>query len=106
MHPLPFANLEAEWQPRLALGITGHRATNPSFSAHAEAIAAALDQLFGRIDAIEKGFPGTRGTVRLHSLLVDGTDQVAAELALARGWDLAVPCPLAPISISRSTPIR
>ncbi|MEE4316157.1 MAG: hypothetical protein V2I74_04165 [Erythrobacter sp.] len=93
MHPLPFANLEAEWQPRLALGITGHRATNPSFSAHAEAIAAALDQLFGRIDAIEKGFPGTRGTVRLHSLLVDGTDQVAAELALARGWDLAVPMP-------------
>ena len=93
MHPLPFANLEAEWQPRLALGITGHRATNPSFSTHAEAITAALAALFARIDAIEKGFPGRRGAVRMHSLLVDGTDQVAAELALARGWELVVPLP-------------
>ena len=31
--------------------------------------------------------------MRLHNLLVDGTDQVAAELALARGWELAVPLP-------------
>ena len=93
MPPLPFANLEAEWQPRLSLGITGHRATNPSFSAHAEAIGAALSALFARIDAIEQGLPGKRASVQLHSLLVDGTDQVAAELALERGWELVVPLP-------------
>lgn len=94
--PMP-ASLPApvrdSWQPHLSLGITGHRASNPSFSAHASAIAAALEALFARIDTICAGLPGTRGAVRLHSLLVDGTDQVAAEIALARGWELAVPMP-------------
>lgn len=83
----------AGWKPHLALGITGHRATNPSFSAHAAAIEAALERLFERIDAITGGLPGERGALRLHSLLVDGTDQVAARLALARGWELVVPLP-------------
>ena len=83
----------AEWQPHLALGITGHRASNPSFGAHGEAIAAALTSLFARIEVIAAGLPGTRGTPRLHSLLVDGTDQIAADLALARGWELVVPLP-------------
>lgn len=83
----------ASWQPHLALGITGHRATNPSFSAHADAIAAALDRLFARIDAIAAALPGPRGALRLHSLLVDGTDQIAARLGLERGWELVVPLP-------------
>lgn len=87
------APVRDSWQPHLALGITGHRATNPSFSAHAAAIGAALEALFARIDAMTAALPGTRGAVRLHSLLVDGTDQIAAERALARGWDLAVPLP-------------
>lgn len=81
------------WQPHLALGITGHRASNPAFAAHAPAITAALAALFARIDAITADLPGTRGAVRLHSLLVDGTDQVAADLALTRGWELVVPLP-------------
>lgn len=81
------------WQPHLALGITGHRASNPAFCAHGPAIGAALAALFARIEAIADSLPGTRGAVRLHSLLVDGTDQVAAELALAQGWELAVPLP-------------
>lgn len=93
MPPLPSTNPDASWQPRLVLGITGHRATNPSFSAHAEAIGTALAALFARIDAIAAGLPGPQGPVRLHSLLVDGTDQVAAELALGRGWELVVPLP-------------
>ena len=88
--PAPIAE---SWQPHLALGITGHRASNPSFRAHAPAIAAALTELFARIEAIADSLPGTRGAVRLHSLLVDGTDQVAAECALAQGWELAVPLP-------------
>ena len=81
------------WQPHLALGITGHRASNASFGAHADAIAAALAALFAQIEAIAVTLPGTRGAVRLHSLLVDGTDQIAADLALTRGWELAVPLP-------------
>lgn len=87
------APVRDSWQPHLALGITGHRATNPTFSAHAPAIAAALEALFARIDAVCAQLPGARGAVRLHSLLVDGTDQVAGEIALARGWELAVPLP-------------
>ena len=93
MPPLPSVNLEADWQPFLALGITGHRGANPSFSAHAEAIAAALADLFARVDEIAAGHRETHGPLRLHSLLVDGTDQVAAELALTRGWQLVVPLP-------------
>ncbi|MBU7590406.1 MAG: hypothetical protein KAF42_14470 [Sphingopyxis terrae] len=87
------ALIRDSWQPHLALGITGHRATNPTFSAHAAAITAALEALFAKIDAICAGLPGTCGAVRMHSLLVDGTDQIAAEIALAHGWDLAVPLP-------------
>ncbi len=93
MPSLPPANLSARWQPHLALGITGHRASNPSFSVHADAISTALAALFARIDAIAASLPVICGAVRLHSLLVDGTDQVAADLALARGWELAVPLP-------------
>lgn len=87
------AKLRDNWQPHLALGITGHRASNPSFAAHAPAIAAALAALFARIAAITADLPEPRGTVRLHNLLVDGTDQIAAECALKYGWELAVPLP-------------
>lgn len=83
----------ANWQPHLALGITGHRASNPSFCANADTIAAALANLFARIADIAESLPGARGTPRLHSLLVDGTDQIAADLALERGWELVVPLP-------------
>jgi hypothetical protein len=93
MPSLPYDNLAARWQPHLALGITGHRAAHPAFCAHGAAIATALDGLFARIASITVDLPGARGAVRLHNLLVDGTDQVAAELALARGWELAVPLP-------------
>lgn len=92
----PPAPVRDSWQPHLALGITGHRASNPAFSAHAPAIAAALEALFAQIDAIADRLPGQRGAVRLHSLLVDGTDQIAARSALARGWELAVPMPFGP----------
>lgn len=93
MPPLPCVNLAADWQPHLSLGITGHRSGNPSFSRHADAIAAALADLFARIEAIAAALPGERGRLQLHSLLVEGTDQIAAELALARGWELVVPLP-------------
>ncbi|MFO6446214.1 hypothetical protein ACLBKU_03630 [Erythrobacter sp. NE805] len=85
--------VSANWQPHLALGVTGHRASNPSYRAHAAAIDAALAALFAEIDAVAAALPGAIGPVRLHSLLVDGTDQVAATRALERGWELAVPLP-------------
>jgi hypothetical protein len=87
------APIRDTWLPHLALGITGHRASNPSYREHAAAIDAALGALFARIEAICGELPGTRGAVRLHSLLVDGTDQIAAERALAQGWELVVPLP-------------
>jgi len=93
MPPLPCANLAADWQPHLSLGITGHRAANPSFRDNAEAITAALGALFARIEASAAALPGAQGRLQLHSLLVEGTDQVAAELALARGWEVVVPLP-------------
>lgn len=93
MPATPPAKISDNWQPHLALGITGHRASNASFSAHGAAIGAALSALFARIEAITAGLLGEHGAVRLHSLLVDGTDQIAADLALARGWELVVPLP-------------
>jgi hypothetical protein len=36
---------------------------------------------------------GATAPVRLHTLLADGADQVAATLALKRGWDLTSPLP-------------
>jgi len=83
----------ADWRPHLALGITGHRVTNPSYRAHAPAIAGTLSALFAQIEGITASLPGPRGALRLLSLLVNGTDQVAAELALARGWELVAPLP-------------
>lgn len=87
------ALIRDSWQPHLALGITGHRASNPWFCAHGDAIAASLADLFARIEGMVAVLPGAQGAVRLHSLMVDGTDQVAAQLALERGWELAVPLP-------------
>lgn len=87
------ASIAERWRPHLALGVTGHRASNAAFAAHSTSIGAALAQLFGRIESMADAVPGTRGAVRLHSLMVDGTDQVAAEIALERGWELVVPLP-------------
>lgn len=83
----------ARWQPHLSLGITGHRSTNPAFAQNSAAIKAALSEVFSQIAALVGDLPGEPAPIRLHSLLVDGTDQVAAALARARGWDLVAPLP-------------
>lgn len=77
--------------PVLALGVTGHRANNAAYVANEDRIAAVLADLFAAIAAA-----AGPAAVRLHSLLADGTDQMAAELALARGWQLAAPLPFGP----------
>ncbi|HEX4848761.1 MAG TPA: hypothetical protein VFV30_11495 [Novosphingobium sp.] len=81
---------------RLNLAVTGHRETHPAYAANSAAIRAVFERLFALIDATvtaERASLGTVDPVRLHCLLADGTDQLAAELGIARGWDLACPLP-------------
>lgn len=74
---------------RLCLGVTGHREDNAAYFANAERIEAVLRELFDRIGCAVH----TSVKPRLHCLLVDGADQVAATEALARGWELVAPLP-------------
>lgn len=83
---------------RLGVAVTGHRAANPVYAANAGAIAATLADIFDLIDqqvadtvALQGNWP--LAATRLHTLFTDGTDQVAAGLALTRGWELASPLP-------------
>ena len=76
----------------LCLGITGHRAHHPSFAANKARIEAVLDEIFVLIESAARQASDAAPT-RLHSMLADGTDQMAAEMALARGWSLVSPLP-------------
>jgi hypothetical protein len=83
---------------RLSVGITGHRAGHPAFAQNEAGVAAALTAIFAALDQAAAATPplwseDCRRPVRFHSLLANGTDQVAAELALARGWELVAPLP-------------
>ena len=75
---------------RLAIGVTGHRATNAAFSAHRDGIAAVLEQI---LDGIAAAASTLGAPVRLHCLLADGADQMAARSALSRNWELVAPLP-------------
>lgn len=70
----------------LCIGVTGHRCANAAFRANEAAIASALAGLFDMVAAAAQ-------PVRLHALLAHGADLMAAELALARGWELVAPLP-------------
>jgi hypothetical protein len=83
---------------RLCLGVTGHRADNPAFAGNRERIEASLagilDRIAAAVDAAPLVFgPDSKAPPRLHTLLADGVDQMAAEMALARGWELVAPLP-------------
>jgi len=71
----------------LSLGVTGHRESNPAFAANRDGVVETFDAV---ITAITAAVPTP---VRLHTLLADGADQLAAESALARGWELVAPLP-------------
>lgn len=65
-------------------------------SGKGDAVAAQLETLFSAIAAqveIEAATLVEVGPVRLHTLLADGVDQLAAASATARGWELVVPLP-------------
>ncbi|MEO8467651.1 MAG: hypothetical protein ABI640_20180 [Gammaproteobacteria bacterium] len=83
---------------RLCVGVTGHRDDNPAFAAHRAQIEAALAQILTVVAAAVADEPPSPGAgpiapTRLHCLLADGTDQLAAVSALARGWELVAPLP-------------
>jgi hypothetical protein len=83
---------------RIGVGVTGHRVGHAAFDTRAARIEAVLAQLFAAIDAaalqvVEAVAPGRRAPTRLHTLLALGTDAVAVELALARGWNVVAPLP-------------
>jgi hypothetical protein len=84
---------EAPPHPRatFALGVTGHRLANPALAASLAETSAVLAAVFARIGDLAESSGGA--DLRLHSLLNDGTDQLAAELALAQGWELVAPLP-------------
>lgn len=75
-------------RPVFALGVTGHRLANPALAANLAATTAVLETVFARVAELAED-----ASLRLHSLLNDGTDQIAAELALTRGWELVAPLP-------------
>ena len=75
---------------RLAIGVTGHRTANAAFKANRDHIAAVLDQV---LDAIAAAAASEGAPVRLHCLLADGVDQMAARSAVSRNWELVAPLP-------------
>lgn len=83
--------------PCFSIAVTGHRRNHPCFAGGIEPLTATLTGLFDRIDALlgraVENSAGPFATTRLFTLLADGTDQEAAALALARGYDLHCPLP-------------
>lgn len=83
---------------RLSLGVVGHREDNPAFAANRARIASVLEQV---LDAVARAVeaeppwlgPGSIGPPRLHAMLAEGVDQLTADGALARGWELVAPLP-------------
>ena len=83
---------------RLALGVTGHRAGHPGFAKNEARIFGVLGSILDHLEAAvdQARDPAGRlqfGSIRLHTLLADGTDRIAAQMALARGYQLVAPLP-------------
>jgi len=88
----PHAQL-VTWNPHLSLGVTGHRDGNAALDANRAEVESVIASVFDAIDETLGGFAIELSPVRLHSLLASGVDQIAAELALARDWELVAPLP-------------
>lgn len=82
--------------PRLALGVTGHRDSNPGLAANRAEVSAAITDLFARIEGQVRALDSAKTShapTRLHNLLVSGVDIIAAEAAQALQWELVAPLP-------------
>ena len=85
-------------QARLHLGVTGHRESNEAFAANRARIAAVLEEVLDVIGAAAASGPrplaaAAPGSPRLHTLLADGADHLAARSAITRGWEVVAPLP-------------
>jgi hypothetical protein len=83
---------------RLALGITGHRAGHAGFAENEARIVGVLGSILDHLEAaVEQARDPAgllqMGSIRLHTLLADGTDRIAAQMALARSYQLVAPLP-------------
>jgi hypothetical protein len=82
---------------RLSIGVTGHRAGHPAYAPNAGRIETALrgvlDLLESAVAGLTPPFGAPFAPIRMHALLADGADQLAAQAALDRGWDLIAPLP-------------
>lgn len=89
---MPVLTISAPPAPDVCLniGVTGHRSGNAAFSANHAPIAEALAKV---LDAVGAAAKAHGAPVRLHSLLTDGVDQLAAQTALERDWQLVAPLP-------------
>lgn len=96
----PAGSLRPECIP-IALGFVGHRALPAKDSADYRAIVAGLDAIFAQVD---RAFPHSPRV--LLSPLAAGADQLAADLALARGWRVRAPLPFEPAVFKASTSFR
>jgi hypothetical protein len=67
---------------------------HPGLQGDAAAVELTLSNVLDIIEAEAKTrAPNHQGRMRLHSMLADGVDQMAAHEALRRGWDLVAPLP-------------
>ncbi len=80
---------------RLNLAVTGHREGNPAFAANRSRVEVVLTEILGIISDAVKAEAAHEpvAATRLHSMLAEGFDLMAAEQALARGWELVAPLP-------------
>jgi len=91
--------LSAMFSGCFTVGVTGRRAIEPDAAAQSAPIAAALNAVMDMIDErrrlclAESGGPPAEGSIRLHTLLAPGADQIAAANASARGWQVVAPLP-------------
>lgn len=85
-------------QPLVAVGITGHRSVHSSFPDDARILETAIANLLERIEQAARdtkvyNLKDPEPRFRMVSLLADGVDQIAAEIALEREWELQAPLP-------------
>ena len=85
-------------QPLVSVGVTGHRSIHPSFPPDTGNLEAAIAGLLAQIERAAKdtavyNLKDPKPRFRMVSLLADGVDQIAAEIALDRDWALQAPLP-------------
>ncbi|WP_198152669.1 hypothetical protein [Tsuneonella dongtanensis] len=76
--------------------MTGHRARHPAWRANVGGMQGALDAIFDKVEAALGRTGGEGPHLRVLTLLADGMDQLAANEALKRDYELVVTLPFAP----------